>query len=520
LKISRRWSCILKKENVKPVDMHRRFVTIWFRHLKTDWISIRRPAFAKLPFVLTLSVHGKMVITSANALAEKQGINIGMALADARAIIPSLEYLDDKPEPSGKLLQSIAEYCIRFSPAVAVDPPDGLILEVTGCAHLWGGETDYLTLMINRFKGMGYDVRAAMADTIGAAWAISRFGQSQFVIESGQQKFALLHLPPASLRIDREVVELLHKLGLTQINDFIGIPLSVLRRRFGESLIKQLNQALGNEEEFILPVQLPATFEERLSCLEPIVNIAGIEIALRRLLEILCARLKMEDKGLRSASFKCYRVDGKIEQISIGTNRASHSIVHLFKLFELKLGTIEPALGIELFILEAAKVEEAPPVQEKLWKGTCGIENIKFLELMDRIAGKIGTANIHRYLPDEHYWPERSIKSASSVKEKSNTEWKTDKLRPIQLLSTPQHIEVTAPVPDYPPMNFRYKNKLHKIKKADGPERIEQEWWIQEGEHRDYYAVEDEDGNRYWLFRSGHYTGDKRNQWFIHGFFA
>ncbi len=500
--------------------MHRRFVTIWFPHMKTDWISIRLPAFAKLPFVLTLSVHGKMVISSANEQAQKQGINTGMALADARAIIPSLKYLDDKPEPSGKLLQSIAEYCIRFSPLVAVDPPDGLILEVTGCAHLWGSETDYVTFMVNRFKGMGYDVRAAMADTIGAAWAISRFGKNQLVIESGQQKSAMLQLPPASLRLDGLVVELLHKLGLTLINDFIGIPRSALRRRFGEALIKRIDQAVGNEEEFMLPVQVTATFEERLSCLEPIVTIAGIEIALQRLLETLCDRLKKEDKGLRSAIFKCYRVDGKIEKINIGTNQASYNLVHLFKLFELKLGMIEPALGIELFILEATNVEEAPRVQEKLWEGICGIDNIKFSELMDRIAGKIGAGNIHRYLLEEHYWPERSIKSASSVHEKSNAEWKTDKPRPMQLLSIPLHIEVTAPIPDYPPMNFRYKNKLHKVLKADGPERIEQEWWLQEGEHRDYYAVEDENGNRYWLFRSGHYTGDKRNQWFIHGFFA
>jgi len=139
---------------------------------------------------------------------------------------------------------------------------------------------------------------------------------------------------------------------------------------------------------------------------------------------------------------------------------------------------------------------------------------------MDCIAGKIGANNIHRYLPDEHYWPERSFRSATSLLEKSDTAWPTKLPRPIQVLHVPEHIEVTAPIPDYPPMLFRYKNKLHKVKKADGPERIEQEWWIRDGEHRDYYAVEDEDGSRYWLFRSGHYTGDKRNQWFIHGFFA
>jgi len=461
-----------------------------------------------------------MVITATNSLAEKQGIHTGMALADARAIFPPLKFLDDKPEPSGKLLNDIAEWCVRYSPCVAIDPPDGLILNATGCAHLWGSEHEYLTAIYNRFQQMGYDLRIGMADTIGAAWAVARFCNNANIIKSNEQKTALLSMSPAALRIDHEIIERLYKLGLRDINSFLNMPRNALKLRFGEQLIKRLDQALGYEEEFILPVHVPVPFEERLPCLEPILTAMGIQIALERLLESLCIRLQQEGKGLRTAIFKCFRVDGKIEQIELGTNRASNNARHLFKLFELKMETIEPALGIELFILEAPKVEDALPVQEKLWSGTCSIEDIKFSELMDRIAGKIGANNIHRYLPDEHYWPERSFRSATSLLEKSDTAWPTKLPRPIQVLHVPEHIEVTAPIPDYPPMLFRYKNKLHKVKKADGPERIEQEWWIRDGEHRDYYAVEDEDGSRYWLFRSGHYTGDKRNQWFIHGFFA
>jgi len=461
-----------------------------------------------------------MMITAANALAQEQGIDRGMALADARAIIPSLKFLDDKPAPSGKLLNDIAKWCIRYTPCVAVDPPDGLIFDVTGCAHLWGGEKNYITEITKRFNGLGYSVHAGMADTIGAAWAIARFGQNGSLIETNQQKAALLSLPPASLRIDAGISERLYKLGLRTIHSFIAMPRSALRRRFGQQLIQRLDQALGYEEEFIQPVQAPEPWQERLPCLEPIVTATGIEIGLQRLLETICYRLQQEQKGLRTASLKCYRVDGRVEQIDIGTNRASHNVSHLFKLFELKIATIEPALGIELFILDAPKVEDLPALQEKLWESACGLEDNKFSELIDRIAGKIGAANILRYLPDEHYWPERSIRPASFLHEKLNTTWAIHKPRPVQLLSIPEPIGVTAPIPDYPPMLFRYKGKLHKIKKADGPERIEQEWWLQEGEHRDYYNVEDEDGCRYWLFRSGHYTGDKRNQWFIHGFFA
>jgi protein ImuB len=500
--------------------MSRRFVTIWFPHLKTDWLTIRKPALSKIPFVLSLPQHGKMVISAANDIAQKQGIPVGMALADARALFPSLQFLNDKQDPSGKLLNDMALYCIRYTPVVATDIPDGLILDVSGCAHLWGGETEYITVIINRFRSLGYHVRAAMADTIGSAWAIARFGKNGSVVEPGKQGAALLSLPPVALRIDPEIADLLSKLGLSQIENLMSIPRSALRRRFGEQLLQRLNQALGTEEEFIFPVKTPSLYEERLPCLETIITATGIEIALRRLLESLCKKLFQKGKGLRSACFSCFRIDGITEQITIGTNRASHHVFHLFKLFELKIETIKPGPGIELFTLEVLKAEDALQVQEKLWSGSCGLDDIKFAELLDRIAGKVGERNICRYLPDEHYWPERSFKSASSINEKSSAKWSEEKLRPIHLLTEPEIIQVTAPVPDYPPMYFRYKGKLHTIRKADGPERIEPEWWIKEGEHRDYYSVEDENGCRYWLFRLGHYTGDKRNQWFIHGFFA
>jgi protein ImuB len=504
----------------KPDNMPNRFVTIWFRHLTTDWFSLRRPALRETPFVLASLDRGRMIITAANPLAQTQDIDTGMAVADARAIIPTLEVFDEKPGLSGKLLKALAEWCIRYTPITAVDPPDGLILDVTGCAHLWGGERPFLKEIVTRLRGSGYDVRAAMADTIGTAWAISRFGQVTPLIDSGGQAAALLPLPSAALRLEPAVLERLQKLGLYTINHFITMPRPALRRRFGPGLLRRLDQALGQEEEPIQPLQPPEAYQERLPCLEPIVTSTGIEIALQRLLEILCLKLQQEAKGLRTAILKCYRVDGKLEQIGIGTNRASHNVDHLFKLFELKIPTIEPALGIELFILEAPKVEDVSPLQETLWGGVGGLEDIRVAELLDRLAGKLGVNTIQRYLPDEHYWPERSIKPASSLHEKSITAWRVDRPRPIHLLPKPEPVEVTAPVPDYPPMLFRYKGKLHTIKKADGPERIEREWWLEEGPHRDYYIVEDADGGRYWLFRSGHYTGDKPHQWFLHGFFS
>ena len=500
--------------------MCKRFVSIWFRYLETDWLTLRRPVLSKLPFVLTIPDHGRIVISDANAIAHNEGVHVGMVVADARAIIPSLEVIDKKPGLSAKLLKGLAEWCIRYTPAVAIDPPDGLILDATGCAHLWGGENEYLKDIITRLKSLGYTVHAAMADTIGTAWAVARFGKNDNIIQSGAQTAVLLSLPPSSLRLDLEIVERLQKLGLRQIMDFIRIPRSSLRRRFGVPFLLRLDQATGKVQEAMHTVQPVEPYQERLPCLEPIVTATGIEIALQRMLETVCLRLKREEKGLRVAIFKGFRIDGKIEKIAIGTNRATHNTNHLFKLFELQLASIEPALGIELFILEAQKVEDVSPFQETLWEGSCGLENIGLSELLDRLGGRFGSNFIRRFVPDEHYWPERSMKTAGSLLEKLTTTWKVDRPRPLQLLPIPEMIEVTAPIPDYPPMLFRYKGKLHKIIKADGPERIEQEWWLQQGEHRDYYYVEDEEGKRYWLFRLGHYDTEQSVQWYVHGFFA
>lgn len=498
--------------------MAKRFVSIWFRYLVTDWFTLRQPQLRNTAFVLSAPLHGRMIVTAANAMAEAQEVHSGIVLADARAIISCLQVLDDKPQQIDKLLKRIAEWCIRFTPVAAIDSPDGIILDVTGCSHLWGGDQPYLNDIVNRLKARGYHARAAMADTIGTAWAVARFGKQSLIINPFNQTEALLYLPATALRLQADTIERLDKLGLRQIKDFISMPRSALRRRFGNHVVTRLNQALGLEEEFIQPVQPIELYQERLPCLEPIVTATGIEIALQRLLEALCKRLQKEQKGLRLANLKCYRLDGKIGHIAIATNSPSHNVKHLFKLFEIKLSTIEPDLGIELFVLEAPKVEDYAPCQQKLWETMWGLENVHLSELIDRVAGKVGSNAIHRFLPDQHYWPERSIKQASSLQEQKTTEWRLDKPRPIQLLAAPENIEVTAPVPDYPPMLFRYKGKLHKIKKADGPERIEQEWWIQDGQHRDYYAVEDEEGCRYWLFRLGHY--DEEYKWFIHGFFA
>lgn len=459
-----------------------------------------------------------MVISATNVHAEKKGIHVGLVLADARALVPGLEARDDEPDLASRVLGELATWCIRFTPTVSVDAPGGLLMEVTGCAHLWGGEEAYENAIIARLNARGYGVRIGMADTPGVAWAIARFGKAPLIVKSGLLQQAIAGLPPEALRLEPENAQRLHKLGLHRIGQFMNMSRQVLRRRFGQALLNQLDKALGLQIDELTPVELPPNYQDRLPCMEPIVTREGIVIALEKLLVTLCGRLKKEQKGLRGVSLKGYRVDGKFVETKVGTHRPTHHVKHLMRLFEHKISGLEPGLGIELFVLEASQVEDNPAGQERIWEEGGGLEDERLSELVDRMIDR-GGIEVLRYLPAEHYWPERSYRRTTSHAEAASSAWRMDVPRPTQLLDPPERIEVSAPIPDYPPMLFVYQGKVHRIARADGPERIEQEWWIQQGQHRDYYQVEDEHGQRYWIFRLGHYH-DQDYQWFIHGFFS
>ncbi len=498
--------------------MPKRYLYIWFRYLATDRLAKVRPELRGKSFLLYTPEHGRMVVKAVSRQLAKEGVSPGMVVADVRAILPSVEVFSADAVAEEKLLKDLAEWCIRYSPIVAADFPDGLILDISGCPHLWGSEISYWRSITDRLRKGGYEVRAAIADTVGTAWAVARYGKTAMIIESGKQAEAISPLPPAALRLDDVTLQRMDKLGFRQVGQFINIPRLNLRRRFGDALLMRLDQALGALPEPLQPVQPAPVYLERLPCLEPIRTATGIEIAIKRLLETLCERLSREGKGMRTGILKGYRVDGEIEQVEIGTGRASRNATHLFKLFELKIPEIEPALGIELFTLEATLVEDVTESQEALWS-TTNRDRTAISELLDNIAGKVGIQTIRRYLPQEHYWPERSIKKVNSLDEQPKTEWRTDYLRPIHLLPRPEPVDVMVVLPDYPPMHFRYKGEIIRVARADGPERIEQEWWLQSGPPRDYYRIEDERGARYWLFRLGLY-GNKKPQWFLHGYFV
>lgn len=496
-----------------------RMLAIYFPNLLCDYLATRKPELKDKVYVFTISKANRIMVTAASREAERQGVFASMVLADAKAVIPDILAFDDKVDFNKKLLIRIAKWAIRYSPTVAIDLPDGIILDTSGCSHLLGGEEKYLETILNKLQESGYHCRGAVSDTIGTSWAVARLGRKAPIIAPTQQYNALLNLPPLALRLEDHIIQRLHKLGFDKIGKFIQMPASVLRRRFGQEFLVRLGQALGTEEEIIMPIIVKSPYEERLFCLEPIRTRPAIEIAIEKLLEALCQRLSKEGLGIRSAELKGYRLDGKVTETKIGTNQPSHNIPHLAKLFELKIDKIEPDLGIELFILTATKTEPVLIHQEKLWNAKPGLADQNLAQLLDRLAGKVGPQAIRRYIPQANHWPERSLRKAVSLEEKTEIKWQRANPRPMEMLHKPAAIQVTAPIPDYPPMNFRYKDELHMVRKADGPERIEREWWMEPGEHRDYYILEDEKGRRYWVFRSGHYS-EERSEWFLHGFFA
>lgn len=499
--------------------MHKRYLSIWFPHFASDRMARLHPELRGKSFLLYAPERGRMMVTASSQALDQEGITPGMVVADVRAILPSVEVFPADPIADEKLLKSLAEWSLYYTPIAATDPPDGLMLDISGCAHLWGGELPYLQTIMTRFHRSGFDIRASIADTIGTAWAVARYYKNKPIVDPDGQSEALQPLPPVALRLDTVILQRLGKLGFRQIGQLTRIPGPNLRRRFGDTLLNRLGQALGTVSEVLQPVQPTPAYREQLPCLEPICTATGIEIALKRLLETLCERFSREGKGLRIGIFKGHRIDGETEQVSIGTSKPSRSPAHLFKLFELKIPEIEPALGIELFELEATLVEEVSDSEETTLWGMDNSNQTAISELLDNIAGKVGMKTIHRYLPQEHYWPERSVKEASSMEEQPGTQWRTDRPRPILLLPVPIRIEVMVALPDYPPVHFRYNGNIIRVASADGPERIEQEWWLQTGPPRDYYQVEDENGARYWLFRLGLY-GAGEPQWFLHGFFA
>ena len=516
------------------------------------------PTLEPRALVTATGERGRLVVVATSREAMIGGIAPSMPLADARALIPGLGVWQADPVGDAKALARLAGWCARYTPWAAAEETTpagtgGLWLDITGCAHLFGGEHALQDDLIKRLGRFGFTAQAAIGDTPGSAWAWARFRGSgdDPVLPRGGARSALAALPVAALRLGPSIVETLGKLGLRRIGELYELPRAALAARFGDGVQRRIDQALDLLDEPISPRRPIAPFVARLAFPEPVSQPADIAGALERLLASLCARLETEHLGARRLAFTIHRSDASIATVTVGASRPVHDPNHLMRLFAPKLERLDPAgldghSGVEVAVLaipavaaftaEQTKIPRLDAVAAYPLKRPLEHTRTRRLDpgpniaaLADRLAGRLGAANVLALGLRESHWPERAATAHPILDGPpppgSPTEGSSacaGLARPLRLLGRPEPIEVTAEADAArPPAAFRWRALTHRIARSEGPERIEAEWWRGRHAHaRDYYRVEDREGRRFWLYRELAGNGQSPSRWFLHGAFA
>jgi len=493
---------------------------------------------------------GRRLLAAVSPAAAGAGLAPGMPLADALSFLPGLATRPADPAADAAGLTRLAEWCGRYSPWTAPDGADGIKVEITGSAHLWGGEAALAADVMARLSRQGIAARLAVADTIGAAWAVARFaGQpaTSALVASGDMRAALAPLPVEALRLDPVAVQGLRRVGLRRIGELYPMPRDPLARRFGEIVVRRLDQALDALPEPLSPLGETPSRRIRLSFPEAIADPSDLAHAIERLTQELARCLAREGVGVRRLGLAFHRIDGRVEHIRIGTARPSRDPSHLASLLRARLDTVDPGLGVEDMILAAFAVEPLPAEQIAL-SGQAGAEASGLAPFIDRLGARLGLAALTRLEPRDSHLPERAaarVPVGAPAENGAGREMprffplldppaeSKKPPRPVRLFEPPEPVEAFWLVPDDPPFHFTWRRRRHLIAQADGPERIAEEWWAEGGSGkadaiRDYYRVEDAEGRRFWLFRAGLADGSgaglaeggRPPRWFLHGIFA
>ncbi len=517
-----------------------RILSLWFPYLATERILRQRlgrcwrsnGAADRAPLAISRLDRNSRLIVALDERAEALGLKRGMGIADARAMYPAIDVVEADPQAERRLLEGLADWCDRYTPLVALDGADGLFLDITGCAHLFGGEEAMLVEMTARFLHQGFCVRAGVASTVGAAWAVARFSGRRVIAAGAEEEF-LAPLPLAALRLDSGVRESLESVGLRTVGAVMAMPRAPLARRFGASLLARLDQALGRFDEAVSP-RLPAaalSVERHLS--EPIARADDIEQLTKNLAQALKPDLERRGEGARSLHLVLFRVDGAVSRLAVGTSRPLRDPVLIQKLFHERLVAIrqeiDAGFGFDLVRLSVLAAASFSPRQTDL-AGNTGGEGADLEQFADRVRARLGESAVLRPVPVASHLPERAARLmpfAQAVPERLRgaVSFALPE-RPIRLLRPPEPVEVpVTELPEGPPLRFRWRRAVYSVARAEGPERIEPEWWRaragREPAARDYFRVEDSEGRRYWLYRQGLYDAAKAPpRWFMHGFFA
>ncbi len=476
------------------------------------------------PTIIVERIGQREVVTSACQAALELGLRPGMAAAHARVLVTDLDVREAERENDRALLERLALHAaVRWTPTASVASPDGLWLDLSGTTHLFGGEQRFCRRLLAFLHRLGFSAQIAIAGTPGAAHALARYcGEVVTILPPGAEAEAIADLPLAALRLAPEALVAAARFGLERISDLYPMPRGPLARRLGFAAVERLDQARGIVAEPILPVVPFEAPQVARALLEPIVTAEAIGQVIGDLVDDLVAILRARALGLRTAALTCHVVDGGEQRTSIGTARATRDAKHLKRMFAMRIEKIDPGLGIEMMTLVAPRVEELQP--EALTAGFGDDERaLDVAPLVDQLGGRVGPSALFRVSAVESDVPERALRRVDPLTEpKAWPQWK----RPVRLLRKPERLhDVIALLPDHPPRRFRWRGNSYRIRSGDGPERIHGEWWRTTAEMwavRDYFQVEAEAGERFWIFRRGDgvagETGDL--SWYMHGMFG
>jgi protein ImuB len=494
-----------------------------------------KPVDPDRPFVLTVVAAGGPRIAALNAAAEVLGLATGDLLADARAKAEFLQVRDADPAADDAALRRVALWATRYTPTASPwgedNGADGFFLDITGAAHLFGGEEKLLADLAAKLrKNFRLPARLAVADTPGAAWALSRFHKtSAFVLPSGQETAALSPLPIAALRLAPETRSVLRRLGFKTIGSLLDKPRAPFAARFPTELLRRVDQALGRIDEPLVPVVAPPVYHSLRYLIEPIFTHDAIIAHANRLMATLLHVLTRDDVGARVLRLCLYNVDGAVETIDIGLTLPTRNVSHVARLIELKLealaATCDAGFGFEAIGLAVTCAEPMPARQTELTSVTDdGDRTERCASLIDALRQRLGPHSVRRFEPVASHLPERAEILPPIDGEAPAWPEPEQKPRPLLLLPHAEPAEdVTALVPDGPPRRFSWRGVTYDVTGAQGPERIGAEWWRHREPKptRDYYLVEDASGHRFWLFREGLYGRETTAaRWFVHGLFA
>jgi protein ImuB len=497
----------------------RRYLVLHLPLLATDRIRQREPELSGQA-IATWGTHGNRRLLM-GVDAPGTTLQPGQALADAQAMHPDLALRPADPAADMALLERLALWALRFTPLAAGDPPDGLVLDVTGCTDLFGGEEALLARVSANLARSGIAAQAVIASVADAAGALARAGCHGRVVPPGDETAAVAELPLGALRLPRDCVAGLNRLGLQSLGQVARQPRAPLMRRFGRTLIDVLDAVTGDRPRALPPVRPPPQFIEAVDLLEPIVTRPAIDHAVDALLEKLCRTLAEAGHGAREVTLRAFRVDRDVQEITIGTGLPTRLPSHLRRLFANELERLEPDLGFERMTLEAGVTNPMVATQGVITAAGADQvgKNEALAQLLDRLSQRLP---VWRLAPGESHWPERSVVRVGPFDSLPPATRRSHLPVPVRLLKRPLALMVVALVPDGPPARLRLNGAVHQVAWSDGPDRIEREWWrdAADGPGRDYYRVELTSGARLWVGRAGTLRQDRAARWFLHGYLA